>query len=117
MTEPVYRVLREHVAATELQSPWLWSIGKYRPEPHNPQRFSAKNWPAILKRAELNHREFYQCRHTFATLLLQGGADWQYVADQMGHADLTMLQKHYWKWRPGSTRTPLKDIIDEAFAI
>lgn len=69
---------------------------------------------AILKRAGVTHREFYQCRHTFATLLLRGGADWQYVADQMGHADLTMLQKHYWKWRPGSTPKPLQDIIREA---
>ena len=63
----------------------------------------------------MKHRNFYQCRHTFATLLLQGNGDWRYVADQMGHTDLTMLQKHYWKWRPGSIAKPSTDPIAEAF--
>ena len=61
--------------------------------------------------------EFYQCRHTFATLLLQGGAEWRYIADQMGHSDLTMLQRHYWKWRPGSIAKPSTDPIAEALFI
>ena len=67
----------------------------------SPSVFSSRFSPKILKRAGVKLRNFYQCRHTFATLLLQGGADWRYVADQMGHVNLTMLQKHYWKWRPG----------------
>ncbi len=46
-----------------------------------------------------------------------GGADWRYIADQMGHADLTMLQKHYWKWRPGSIAEPVTDPIREALSI
>ena len=117
MSEPVFRVLREQVAATELRSPWLWPISSIRPQPHNPQQFSSKNWPAILKRAAVKHRSLYQCRHTFATLLLRGGADWQYIADQMGHADLTMLQKHYWKWRPGSIPKPATDIIGDILSI
>jgi integrase len=76
-----------------------------------PQTFSNKNWPKLLARAGVKHRRFYQCRHTFATLLLQAGADWQYVADQMGHANLKMLLDHYWKWRPGSTRKPQTDLL------
>jgi integrase len=116
MAEPVYQALREQAAATELRSVWLWPGGKLNPKPHNPQQFSSKGWPVILKRAGVKHREFYQCRHTFATLLLRGGTDWQYVADQMGHSDLTMLQKHYWKWRPGSTPKPIKDIIGASFS-
>jgi integrase len=65
----------------------------------------------------VRHREFYQCRHSFATMLLSAGADWRYIADQMGHSDLTMLQKHYWKWRPGSVPKPLLDPFNDVLSI
>jgi integrase len=114
MTEPVYCALKDQLLETELHSPWLWPISRSRLHPHNPATFTHHQWPLLLKRAGVKHRNFYQCRHTFATLLLQGGAEWRYVADQMGHADLTMLQKHYWKWRPGSIAKPSIDPIAEA---
>ena len=114
MTEPVYRALREQLLDTELHSPWLWPISRSVPRPHNPATFGHHQWTALLKRAGVKHRNLYQCRHTFATLLLQGGADWRYIADQMGHVDLTMLQKHYWKWRPGSISKPSIDPIADA---
>jgi integrase len=117
MTEPVYRALKEQLLETQLHSPWLWPISRTNPRPRNPTTFSRHSWPALLKRAGVKHRNLYQCRHTFATLLLQGGAEWRYVADQMGHADLTMLQKHYWKWRPGSIVKPSIDPIAEALFI
>jgi integrase len=115
MTEPVYRALREQLLETEIESPWLWPMSRQRPHPRNPAQFSGARWAPILRRAGVKHRNFYQCRHTFATLLLQGRADWRYIADQMGHVDLTMLQKHYWKWRPGSIVGPAVDPIAEAF--
>jgi integrase len=90
ISEPVYRALREQVAATELRSPWLWPVSITDSQPHDPQRFSGRNWKGVLKRAGVKHRAFYQCRHSFATLLLRGGADWQYVADQMGHLRLSI---------------------------
>ncbi len=92
MTEPVYRALREQLLDTELHSPWLWARSRSIPRPHHPSSFSDNRWPVILKPAGVKHRNFYQCRHTFATLLLKGGSDVQYIADQMGHTDLTMLQ-------------------------
>ncbi|HLW71567.1 MAG TPA: tyrosine-type recombinase/integrase [Candidatus Binataceae bacterium] len=101
MTDAVYAALRAQISATELRFVWLWPMSPSRPQPHGPQRFSSKNWPAILKRAGVKHREFYQCRHTFATRLLQEGAELQAVAEQMGHANLQMLIDHYLKWKPG----------------
>jgi integrase len=120
MNEPVYRALREQVAAVELRSPWLWTTlltgarTRAPNAPLSPHTFSDHYWPAILKRAGVKHRPLYQCRHTFATLLLRNGAEWQYVADQMGHADLQMLTKIYWQWRQGSTPKPERDILAEA---
>jgi integrase len=117
ISEPVLRALRNQLAEGHSHGPWLWPISQLRPRPHSPQQFSSKEWPAILKRAEVRHREFYQCRHSFATMLLSAGADWRYIADQMGHSDLTMLQKHYWKWRPGSVPKPLLDPFNDVLSI
>jgi integrase len=114
MIEPVCRALREQVGKIELRSPWLWARGP-QGLPYNPQNFSRRAWKAALKQAGVKHRRFYQCRHTFATLLLKQGAEWRYIADQMGHTNIDMLTKVYWRWQPGKTIKPdidlLKDLI------
>ena len=117
LSEPAFAALHEYLAQGQSRSPRLWPVSLLHPLPRNPRQFSSKAWPAILKRAGVKHREFYQCRHTFATLLLSAGADWQYIADQMGHTDLTMLQKHYCKWRPGTIPRPAIDAFTEALSI
>jgi integrase len=111
------RALREQLADIELRSPWLWPVSASRPKPHNPQNFSRRHWPAILKSAGVEHRSLYQCRHTYATRLLATGAEVRYIADQMGHANLEMLIDHYWKWRQGSIPKPMKDLSTEELAI
>jgi integrase len=91
----------------------VW-LDKQRGKPHSAERFSRTNWSAILKRAGLEHREFYQCRHTYATLLLSAGADWTYIADQLGHKNLAMLQKHYLRWEQGRPKGPALDVMADA---
>jgi integrase len=110
----VAEALREQLRANKFVSPWLWAISSTHPEPHSVQNFSQRFWPRILERAGVKHRRFYQCRHTFATLQLVGGAEWRYIADQMGHNNLGTLQSYYWKWRRGTTLRPTRDIIAEA---
>jgi len=106
MTNLSRQALQEQIAEVQLRSEWLWPHHHSGKGPHSSHNFSRRNWPVILKRAGVRHREFYQCRHTFATRLLHEGADWDYIADQMGHRDLSMLHRHYWKWRPGTARKP-----------
>lgn len=51
-----------------------------------------KNW---LKRAEIDkHITFYCARHTFATQLLQYGANLKTVADALGHASTRETTKY-----------------------
>jgi integrase len=102
MSEMAYRAFREQLAETELRFSWLWPISVLHPVPHNPQNFSRRYWKGILQRAAVPHREFYQCRHTFATNQLAEGCELQWIADQMGHKDLRMLIDRYLKWKPGS---------------
>jgi len=51
-----------------------------------------------LRALGIRHRDAYQTRHTFATVLLMGGINPAYIAKQLGHASLAMVFKVYAKW-------------------
>lgn len=119
LSDAAVRALREQLAEVELRSPWLWPqsnvgvligdvpgsptseagprVGYVKP--HNPQNFSRRNWPAILKRAGIKHRAFYQCRHTYAMQSLAAGVSMPEIAKRMGHTNLKMLIDHYLVWK------------------
>lgn len=55
-------------------------------------------WIKHLKLAKVRHRGVNQGRHTFASQLLSSGqVPPEWIADQLGHADTTMIYKHYGK--------------------
>ena len=65
----------------------------YKGQPINSMK---RGWHAALKRAGIDRRiRPYDLRHAFATLALDAGADIKAVSDVMGHADPTMVLKHY----------------------
>lgn len=55
-------------------------------------------WLPVMKRAGIEYRNPYQIRHTFASTRLTAGANPWYMADQLGHADVTMVFKTYGKF-------------------
>ena len=56
------------------------------------------SWDAAMKRAGLRHRKSYQSRHTYACWSLSAGANPNFIANQMGHADAQMVFQVYGKW-------------------
>lgn len=66
-----------------------------------------RRWTTALKKAGIRYRRPYQTRHTYASLMLSAGEKVLYVAEQMGHADWSMLIKVYGRWlASGSVETP-----------
>lgn len=64
------------------------------------------NWfTAHLEKAEVRHRGANQCRHTFASQMLSSYVPVEWVARQLGHADTTMVRKHYGRWIPKDTKS------------
>lgn len=55
-------------------------------------------WKTALKRAGIRYRRPYQTRHTYASMMLTAGEPLAWVAQQMGHADLSMIARTYGRW-------------------
>jgi len=51
-----------------------------------------------LEKAKIRHRGANQARHTFASQLITAGINERWIAKQMGHTSIAMLEKHYGKW-------------------
>ncbi len=58
-----------------------------------------------LKRSGVAHRGPNQCRHTFASQAISSYVPLEWVARQLGHADTTMVKKHYGRWIPSNTKS------------
>ena len=46
-------------------------------------------------RAGIPHGGFHVCRHSYATAAIEAGVPLMIIAKNLGHADISMLQKHY----------------------
>jgi len=60
--------------------------------------FRHRNWPRILRGAHARPRALYQCRHTFARLLLERGESPQWIARALGHSSTQMVFQVYGRW-------------------
>lgn len=70
-------------------------------------------WKTALKRAGVRYRRPYQTRHTYASMMLTAGEPLGWVAQQMGHSDLTMLARIYARW----IKSAMPDVGGKAVAM
>ena len=55
-------------------------------------------WKPALEKAGLEKRRLYETRHTFATLMLDGGELPGWVQKMMGHETLQMIHDRYYSY-------------------
>lgn len=60
-------------------------------------------WKTALKKAGVRYRRPYQTRHTYASMMLTAGEPLGWLANQMGHRDLSMLARSYARWIKSAT--------------
>jgi len=63
-------------------------------------------WVHALKRAGVRYRYQYQTRHTFASMMISVGEPPLWVAHQLGHATVEMVNRNYAKWIPDKKEKP-----------
>lgn len=57
-------------------------------------------WKPALERAGIQYRYPYQCRHSYASMMLSQGRNPMWVAKQLGHSDWGMIRRVYGRWIP-----------------
>jgi integrase len=67
--------------------------------------FTEKVWAPTLKAAKVVYRRFHATRHSYAAWMLSAGADVSYVADQLGHARITLTLDNL---RPAHSEQPAR---------
>lgn len=85
---------REH---TEVAGLWVFHDARYK-KAWADDHAVKKRWMIILRRAGVRYRNPYQTRHTFASTLLSTGSNPLYVAKQMGHEGVEMINRTYGRW-------------------
>lgn len=58
-------------------------------------------WRPLLKKCGLEKRDFYQLRHSFASIMLSEGEDPLWVSQMMGHETLSTTLKYYARFIKG----------------
>ena len=52
-------------------------------------------WRPLLEAVKLPYRRFHATRHSYATWMLEAGADIRWVRDQLGHASIVQTESVY----------------------
>lgn len=91
-------VLKRQQGKTLLQPTQRVFLNPWNQKPWDNDRVIAKRWERICARAQVRHRPPGQLRHTYASLALSSGEAPYFVAAQLGHTSLQMLDRHYGRW-------------------
>lgn len=70
-------------------------------------------WRALMKAAKISGFRFHDCRHTFASKLVQAGVDLAVVRDLLGHSSILMTEK-YAHLRPDQAAEAVELLVGQA---
>lgn len=98
------------IEALEAQKAYTFNVGKRvfnNPRTNQPwetdHQIRRTAWVHTIKKAGIRYRNPYQTRHTYASMMLTGGENVMWVANQMGHVDTEMVMRTYGKWIPDNS--------------
>ena len=83
----------------ENEKVWLHGRGT---EPLKPDNIEPRYMEQSLEKTGLRRFRFHDLRHTFGSLLIQGGASLAYVKEQMGHSSIQITVDTYGHLIPGA---------------
>ncbi|EOI5713835.1 tyrosine-type recombinase/integrase [Cronobacter turicensis] len=94
--------LREYGKKRLDKCTFVFSPAVYTKNPHCGINYATgslnQSWASAMRRAGIRHRKAYQSRHTYACWALSAGANPNFIAGQMGHANARMVYQVYGKW-------------------
>lgn len=123
---PILAVLRDHLDARALGTGSDLVFGRRSAEPFDPKAIAdrAKRAWADVNERELETAEregrspdllplltFHECRHTFASLLIDAGVNPKAIQEFMGHATIEETFSRYGHLMPGA-RAQARQLVD-----
>lgn len=99
LPDAALKILIEHKKLSSETKGWVFLNPATGQQYANESKICAR-FRAATQRAGVRYRRPYNCRHTYASVMLSAGEPPLYVAAQMGHNDWGMLIKTYGRWIP-----------------
>ena len=98
MLDPVHDALRRQYARTGLKYKNIFDAPKTKAGWRESKSITDRYWKPLVKRCGLMQIDFYDTRHTFASIMLSYGENVKWVAMMMGHASTATTEKYYAKF-------------------
>ncbi len=70
-------------------------LNKFKKPIYDIKRIRENGWKKTLKACEIDYRTIYQTRHSFATMMLEGGEDPLWISNMLGHSDSSITFSKY----------------------
>lgn len=94
---PALQVLKAQKELTGGEGRWVFQNPRTSDRWQNSERLRVL-WGYAMKAAGVRYRYPYQCRHTYASLMVSAGESPEWVAEQMGHQDSRLVAVVYGRW-------------------
>ncbi len=94
---PALAVLKAQKELTGEQGRWVFQNPRIGDRWQNSERLRVL-WGYAMKAAGVRYRYPYQCRHTYASMMVSAGESPEWVAEQMGHQDSRLVAVVYGRW-------------------
>ena len=94
---PALEVLKAQKELTGGEGRWVFQNPRIADRWQNSERLRVL-WGYAMKAAGVRYRYPYQCRHTYASLMVSAGESPEWVAEQMGHQDSRLVAVVYGRW-------------------
>ena len=98
MLDAAYDALMKQKAHTFLEGNFVFHHPLQKRHWQDDAQIRKFAWHPAIKRSGLCYRNPYQTRHTYAHMLIRDNENLWWIANQMGHAGIEMLNKHYGGW-------------------
>jgi len=87
-------------------------LTKYRLPFYSASKISSTYWKNILESLNIEYRNIYQMRHTFASMMIASGEDILWVANMLGHKNSNITLSTYAKYMKDEKKTRGKFLLN-----
>ena len=98
LLDQAYEALLAQKEFTSMQGEFVCHPPLHNTPWQNDSQLRKYGWMHAIKRSGVRYRNPYQTRHTYAHMHTRNNENLWWIADQMGHKGIEMLNRHYGGW-------------------